>query len=89
MFGTIRCVDESPYSGEVLHSQLVQRDVLRLCLEDGPARESVGLSEGQLEHNRGQRELNQAPLTRSFPTRPLFYTTRTEQLLLPGRGGQQ
>ncbi|CAL8280408.1 unnamed protein product [Arctogadus glacialis] len=50
-------------------------------------RESVGLSEGQLEHNRGQRELNQASLTRSIPTRPLFYTTWTEQLLLTGCGG--
>ena len=53
----------TPYSGQVLHGQLVQRHVLRLCLEDGSSRESVGLSEGHLERNRWQSELNRALIT--------------------------
>ena len=55
----LSCV-RTPYSGQVLHGQLVQRHVLRLCLEDGSSRESVGLSEGHLERNRWQSELFRA-----------------------------
>jgi len=60
------CMWGPPYRGEVLHGQLVQRDVLRLCLEDGFPGEPVGLPEGHLgERHKVQPELDQPSLTPS------------------------